>query len=120
MTNPQAAHPQDDFSKEYSENSLWDKITRYAKVAGEGVTIKVLELYYALMSPETPAWAKAVIVAALGYFISPADAIPDVVPAAGYADDLGVLTAALATVATSITEEVKAVAQARYKNIFGK
>lgn len=109
----------DDFSKEYSERSFWEKIAHHAKAAGEEVVIKVLELFYALQSPDTPVWAKGIIVAALGYFISPVDAIPDVVPFAGFADDLGVVTAALATVMTSITPEVKKAAQDWYKRNLG-
>lgn len=117
---PSPPAPQDDFSKAYSESSLWDKITRYAKVAGEGVTLKVLELYGALMSPNTPTWAKTAIVPPLGYFILPMDAIPDIVIGAGYFDDLGVLTAAVAAVAASITPEIKKSAKERYDGLFGK
>ena len=36
---------------------------------------------------------------AIGYFVSPIDAIPDIVPVAGYTDDLGVLVLALVSVA---------------------
>lgn len=78
-----------------------------------------LQLFYALQDSNTPAWAKAVIIGALGYFISPIDAIPDIVPMVGYADDLGVLTAAIATVAAYITDDVKAKAAAQLKKWFG-
>ena len=38
--------------------------------------------YYTLTSPssQAPAWAKAVIIGALRYFILPFDAIPDIIP----------------------------------------
>ena len=48
------------------------------------------------------AWAKATIVGALGYFITPLDAIVDLTPVVGYADDLGVLALAIAAVATYV------------------
>jgi len=66
-----------------------------------------LQLYYALKEPGMPLWAKTVIVGALGYFISPVGAIPVV----GYSDDLGVLLAAVVTVASCITDEIKAKAE---------
>jgi uncharacterized membrane protein YkvA (DUF1232 family) len=49
---------------------------------------------YRYFSDSSVAWQKKVIiVAALVYFISPIDAIPDLVPFAGYLDDFGVILA---------------------------
>ena len=67
---------------------------------------RVLWLLYAAQKPETPAWARAVMWSALGYFVSPVDAAPDVLPG-GLTDDLGVLVAALATVGAFVDEEVR-------------
>lgn len=93
------------YQEEFSENSFWDKLKKYALVAGKEVVEKTLVLYQALKDKDTPAWAKGVIIAALGYFVSPVDAIPDTVPMAGYADDLGALAAALAAVAAHVKDE---------------
>lgn len=95
----------DQFNASYSDDSFWEKVKQYAKAAGEGVLEPALKMYYAALDSDTPAWAKATIFTALGYFISPVDAIPDITPVVGYADDLGVLTAALATVAAHIKDE---------------
>lgn len=95
----------DKFSSAYSDDGFWDKTKKYAKVAGEGVLEPALKMYYAALDADTPAWAKATIFAALGYFISPVDAIPDIVPVVGYSDDLGVLAAALAATAVHIKDE---------------
>ena len=65
----------------------------------------VLTLYYCLLDPDTPAKARTVILGALGYFIVPLDSIPDVVPAVGYSDDLGVLALAFTTVLIHIKPE---------------
>jgi len=92
---------------------------RFAKVAGAEVVERALQLYYAAQDPQTPAWAKAVIYGALGYFIFPVDAIPDAVPAVGFSDDLGVLVAALASVAMYITPAVKEQARVRIRDWFG-
>lgn len=93
------------YSKDFSDNAFWAKIKKYAKKAGSGVLEPALKMYYALQDSDTPAWAKAIIIGALGYFISPVDAIPDITPVVGYVDDLGVLAGALATVAAHIKDE---------------
>ena len=103
----------------YSETSFWDKVKKFSLAAGREVVEKALILYYTLREPHTPAWAKTTIIAALGYFIFPADAIPDLTPVAGYADDLGVLVAAIATVVMHITPEAKRQAAEALKTLFG-
>ncbi len=95
------------FEKEYSEHDFWKKVGGYARSAGREVVELALQLYYAAQSPDTPRWAKAAIYGALGYFISVIDAIPDLTPIVGYTDDLGVLVAALAAVASNVTPEIK-------------
>jgi len=109
----------DEYCKEYSEETFWDKLVRFTKAAGSEVIERALHLYFAAQHPDVPAWAKAVIYSALGYFIFPIDAIPDVVPVVGYGDDLGVLAAAIATVATYITPAVKQQARDKMKDYFG-
>jgi uncharacterized membrane protein YkvA (DUF1232 family) len=59
-----------------------------------------------------PARARTIAFGALAYFIMPADAVPDLIPAAGFTDDLGALVAALVMVVAHITPEVKAKAKA--------
>ncbi len=107
------------YESEFSENNFWDKVVNFAKAAGKEVIEKALWLYYAAQNPNTPTWAKVTIYGALGYFISPLDAIPDITPFVGYSDDLGVLALAVATVATYITEEVKNQATQKMKDWFG-
>ncbi|MBI5854012.1 MAG: DUF1232 domain-containing protein [Nitrospirae bacterium] len=104
----------------YSEKGFWRKARKHALAAGCKVLCVALKLYYALKNPDTPAWAKATIIGALAYFISPMDAIPDMLPAVGYADDLGVLTAALATVAQYIDDSVVEKARAQMKELLGE
>ena len=108
-----------DFSKEYSEDDFWTKLARYAKVAGAEAVEKALWLYYAAQQPDTPTWAKGVIYGALGYFILPLDVIADITPMFGFADDLGVLAAALATVAVYIDDEVKHLTRQKMADWFG-
>ena len=102
-----------EYTKAYSDESFWDKVQEFALSAGIKVIYAGLLLFYALKEPATPAWAKGVILGALGYFVSPIDVIPDFVPVAGYTDDLGVLVLALISVAMFINDNVKS--QARKK-----
>ncbi len=97
----------------FSTQGFWDKLLRCAKAAGREVVELALQLYYALQSSDTPAWAKTVIVGALGYLISPVDAIPDVIPVLGFTDDLGILVVAVGTVGIHIMDRIKAQAAAQ-------
>lgn len=113
------AEDPDQFQQAYSETSFWTKIKRFSFAAGREVVEKALILYYTLREPDVPAWVKTTITVALGYFIFPADAIPDLTPFIGYADDLGVLVAALATVALYVTPEAKRRAAGTVDALFG-
>ncbi len=110
----------DNYSKEYSEKGFWAKLGRFAKIAGREVVEKALCLFYAAQRPETPIWAKSIIYSALGYFILPLDAIPDITPLVGYSDDLGVLAVALATVTAYINPAVKEQAHRKVREWFGE
>lgn len=103
----------------YSDKGFWDKLSDYALAAGREIVEKALWLYYVLEKEQVPAWAKSVIVGALGYFIWPLDAVPDPIPVVGYTDDLGALAAAVATVAMYIDRSVKAKATRKLKEWFG-
>lgn len=103
--NNKEAQPNEEYSKNFSEEGFWDKATKYAKKAGLKVMEPSLKMYYAAQDADTPMWAKGIIYGALGYFILPIDAIPDIAPAVGYTDDLTTLAAALATVAAHIKDE---------------
>lgn len=93
------------FAKDYSDENFWNKVKGFAKTAGESVLEPALKMYYAASDSDTPVWAKTAIYGALGYFISPIDAIPDVVPIVGFSDDLTILCAAMAATAASIKDE---------------
>jgi uncharacterized membrane protein YkvA (DUF1232 family) len=106
------------YEKEYSESRLWEKIKKVAKKAGIKVIYYVLVLFYALQSENVTIAEKALIVAALGYFILPLDLIPDFIPIAGYGDDAAVLYGLIKTL-DCIDERVKAQAKSKLKEWFG-
>ncbi len=101
----------DQFAHQYDEKEFWAKLQRYARRAGRELVEKAVLLYLVLRDPQTPAWAKTTVVGALGYFIAPIDAIPDLIPGVGFTDDLGVLAMALMAVASSINPDTRARAQ---------
>ena len=107
------------YESRYDEKSLFEKIRKFALVAGKKVIIQVLVLYYCLLDRDTPNWAKTTIIGALGYYIFPLDAIPDIIPGLGYSDDLGVLIFAMSTVIVHIKREHKERASEQVTTIFG-
>ena len=60
--------------------------------------------YYCALDPETPMKVKLVLFTALGYFVLPVDAIPDVLTGLGFTDDATVLATALGIVGAHIRE----------------
>lgn len=87
--------------KYYSDEGLTDKLLKYAITAGKHVVYRCLLLKYALFSSKTPVAYKGIIIGALGYFISPLDLVPDLIPVLGYADDLAALTLVATTLCNS-------------------
>lgn len=59
--------------------------------------------YYCALDKQTPLKAKAILLAALGYFVLPADAVPDVLAGIGFTDDAAVLMAAITAVRAHMT-----------------
>ena len=78
---------------EYVEENLWYKLEKVGKKISFAKDIMALFSY---LQDSFVSWhRKAIVIAALIYFISPIDTIPDVAPLFGYLDDLGVITALL-------------------------
>ncbi len=78
---------------EYVEENLWYKLEKVGKKISFAKDIMALFSY---MQDSFVSWhRKAIVIAALIYFISPIDTIPDVAPLFGYLDHLGVITALL-------------------------
>ncbi len=77
----------------FVEDNLWTKLERVGKKISFAKDI--LALFNYMRDPFVSWHRKAIVVAALIYFISPIDAIPDIAPLIGYLDDLGVVTALL-------------------------
>jgi uncharacterized membrane protein YkvA (DUF1232 family) len=108
------------FERFFTEESFWNKIKKFSKVAGIKVVYAALLLYYIMTDRLVGVKTKLSIAAALGYFILPTDAIFDLTPLIGYTDDLGVMIFVLTQVASNITPEIKEKARARLEGWFGR
>lgn len=103
----------------FSEVNLIEKIKQFGKEAGIKVIYLVLLLFYTLQKTTTPKFAKSLIIGGLGYFILPADFLPDLIPGIGFTDDLTALISVVVAVAMFIDEGVKAKAKERLHVWFG-
>ena len=106
------------YANKFSKRDFVEKIARIAKGAGAKLVYAALILYYTLQSEKVSATNKAMIIGALGYLISPLDVVPDAIPIAGLADDLGVLVFVLKKVCTDIDPEIQVRARQRLRRWF--
>jgi uncharacterized membrane protein YkvA (DUF1232 family) len=84
---------------------FWDKLKR---VAGKVPFAEdLVAAFFCATDPSTPSRVKLILFGAIAYFVFPTDAITDLLPLFGFADDAAVLAAAITQVAGSITEEHK-------------
>lgn len=104
----------------YSENSLWSNLRHCTRQAGIKTTYTAMLLYFAYQRKETPAWARNIILGAIGYFLAPIDSIPDLTPILGFTDDLGVLSFGLVTIASYVNMDVKIEARKKLQDWFGE
>ncbi len=79
--------------EKFVDENLWNKLESTGKRISFAKDI--LALYKYMKDPFVRWYRKAIVIAALVYFIVPVDTIPDLTPLFGYLDDLGVITALL-------------------------
>ena len=90
-------------------DGFWRKVKR---VAGYVPFVEdAIAAYYCARDRQTPIHAKAVIMAALAYFVIPVDAIPDFLTGLGFTDDATVFYLAWQTIGKYIAEEHREKAQ---------
>ena len=106
------------FANKFSPTDFVDKVARIAKRAGAKLVYAALILYYTLQSDKVSKADKALIVGALGYMISPLDAVPDAIPIVGLTDDLAVLVYVLKKVWVNVEPEIKEKARTRLSKWF--
>lgn len=93
------------------EPRLWKKLVRVA--ARISFADALVSAWYCAKDPATPMHVRAVLLGALGYFLLPADAIPDILAGVGFTDDASVIAGVIATFARHITAEHREKARRR-------
>ena len=96
--------PTQENEEHFDEEAFWRKV----RTVPESIVEKAITLYVLLSSRDTPAWVRALALAALAYLINPLDACPDVLPCIGLIDDLAILVLALERLSRYVTPEVEA------------
>lgn len=88
-----------------NEGEVRARFWRTAKRAARYIPFmdEVVAGYFCALDKNTPLRTKAILLAALGYFVLPTDTIPDFILGFGFTDDMAVLTAALAAVRAHMT-----------------
>ena len=85
----------------FVDENLWTKLEKTGKKVSFAKDI--LALYRYMKDPFVKWYRKAIVAAALVYFIVPIDTIPDIAPLFGYLDDLGVIAAVLKYLGSELT-----------------
>ena len=106
------------YKSSYTEENLQTKLKKYGKKIGVNTTYYILLLYQMIVSNVVSLADKAIIIAALGYFISPLDVIPDIIIGTGFIDDVSVMLIALRQVVKNITPEIKQQAKEQLGKMF--
>jgi uncharacterized membrane protein YkvA (DUF1232 family) len=87
-------------------DGFWKKLLKFAgKVP---FADDAAAAYFCATDPATPGKVKAILLAALAYFVMPFDVIPDFIAGLGFTDDAAVLAMALALVAKHVTPQHRA------------
>jgi uncharacterized membrane protein YkvA (DUF1232 family) len=100
------AMQESDFDTQSNETrvrrNFWAKLRRVA--AQLPFAEDLVAAYYCAFDRDTPVHVKTALVGALAYFVLPFDAVADIMPFLGFADDAAVLATALRLVASHISD----------------
>ena len=93
---------------------FWDKVRR--TLGRVPFLDEAVAAYYCATDSKTPRRVQAVLLGALGYFVVPADMIPDFIAGLGFSDDAAVLAAAIGAVRRHVTDDHRA----RAREVLGR
>jgi uncharacterized membrane protein YkvA (DUF1232 family) len=89
--------------EERVRRDFWEKAKRVA--ARLPFAEELLAAYYCATDHGTPVQVKAMLFAALAYFVLPFDFLPDLLPMIGFTDDMAVLLTALRLISSNLRPE---------------
>jgi uncharacterized membrane protein YkvA (DUF1232 family) len=94
---------------------FWPKLKRVA--ARIPFAADVVSLYYCALDPETPRAAKAIILAALVWFISPFSIVQDLMAGIGFVSDAAVIAAVIGVIGANLKPRHRDQAKAALKRL---
>jgi uncharacterized membrane protein YkvA (DUF1232 family) len=95
--------------EERVRRGFWDKAKRVA--ARLPFAEELLAAYYCALDHGTPVQVRAMLFAALAYFVLPFDVFPDLLPMIGFTDDMAVLLITLRLISSNLRPEHRAAAR---------
>jgi uncharacterized membrane protein YkvA (DUF1232 family) len=98
-------------------HDFWGKLKRVSRHLP--FVEDLLAAYYCAIDPATPKRVKLILLGALTYFVLPTDAMPDILPFLGFADDAAMLAAAIAQVAGAIDDSHRGKAREALQDSIG-
>lgn len=104
----------------FNDQRFLQKLARFAVTLGKPVIEQIYALYFMMLSPDTPMKSKLMIVGALLYFVSPMDAIPDLLGPFGFSDDVAVIALVFKQLKDSMSVDIKAKAMAATETLLKK
>ena len=76
-------------------DSILKKLNLKSSPSGRAIAQPALEAFEMMIDTATPPQARVSLFAALTYLIIPIDLVPDLIPVAGFSDDLVAITAVI-------------------------
>jgi uncharacterized membrane protein YkvA (DUF1232 family) len=114
--SPEAQEPQTlERNQTRVQRGFWDKLKR--SVGRVPFLEEAVSAYFCAFDPQTPRSVKAMLLAALAYFVVPTDMVPDFIAGLGFTDDATVLYATLRLVAGNIGERHREQARQRLQQL---
>ncbi|MBV2185166.1 MAG: DUF1232 domain-containing protein [Rhizobium sp.] len=98
--------PGDEDTQAHQESNVRAKFWPTMKKAIRQIPFSrdVVAAFYCATDRQTPLRVRGILLAALGYFVLPLDAVPDMFALVGFTDDVAVLTTAIALINGHIKE----------------
>ena len=98
------------FEAEVIDSSVIDEdiFRKVLTKAGRVIAKPSLEAFEMILDTSTPYQARVSLLAALTYLIMPIDLVPDLIPVAGFSDDLVALTAILSIWSHHLSPQIRA------------
>ena len=109
MGNKETKSNEYTYEAEVVDSSVIDEglLQKVLMRAGRTIAQPALEAFEMLIDASTPTQVRMTMLAALTYLIMPMDLVPDLVPVAGFSDDLVALTAVVGLWSTHMTPQLR-------------